>query len=156
MKRSTAWFFQIALVLLGLGVLAFLLGAPHVEGRNAHATTFEIYFKDPFLAYVYAGSIPFFIALCRAIGLFGHAGRNGAFSPATLAALRVIKRCALILMGFVAGGAVFILIFGDKEDRPPGVFMSLLAALATGIMAFTAARFARKVQDTLRRSEGSR
>jgi hypothetical protein len=52
-------FLQVVIVLIGIGVLAFMLWEPHVEGRNAHATVFEIYFHDPFLAYAYIGSIPF-------------------------------------------------------------------------------------------------
>lgn len=154
MKSSSASFLQLVIVLIGLGMLALMLVEPHLEGRNAHATTFEIYFKDPFLAYVYAGSIPFFVALYRAFGLFGHVRRNGAFSETTVNALRAIKRCALALLGFIAGGAVFILMFGDGEDRPAGVFMSLLAALgATGI-ATVAAMAARNLQRALRRAAG--
>src|SRR4029079_14915748 len=61
MKRSSALFLQAAIVPIGIAVGAFLLWEPRLEGRNAHATTFEIYFKDPFLAYVYLGSIPFFV-----------------------------------------------------------------------------------------------
>jgi hypothetical protein len=53
MKSSSAWFLQVAIVLMGIGTLGLMLWEPHLEGRNAHATTFEIYFKDPFLAYVY-------------------------------------------------------------------------------------------------------
>ena len=68
MKSSLALFLQAAIALIGIGSLALLLWEPHIEGRNAHATTFEIYFKDPFLAYVYVGSIPFFVALYRAFG----------------------------------------------------------------------------------------
>ena len=63
MKNSSALLLQGVTVLVGIAVLAFLLWEPHIEGRNAHATTFEIYFKDPFLAYVYLGSAPFFVAL---------------------------------------------------------------------------------------------
>src|SRR6186997_3294345 len=122
MKRSSTIFLQIVIVLIGIGALALMLWEPHIEGRNAHATVFEIYFKDPFLAYVYVGSMPFFVALYRAFGLFGHARQNRAFSQETVDALRAIKRCAIILIGFVAGGVVFILMFGDKEDRPAGVF----------------------------------
>jgi len=70
MNRSLVLLLQVVIVLIGLATLAFLLGEPHFEGRNAHATTFAIYFKDPFLAYVYLGSVPFFIALCRAFALF--------------------------------------------------------------------------------------
>src|SRR3982751_5964367 len=131
-KRSSTAFLQAVIVLIALGAFALLLWEPHLEGRNAHATSFEIYFKDPFLAYVYVGSIPFFIALYRAFGLFGHVRQNGAFSQVTVNALRVIKRCALALMGFVGGGVVFILLCGDGEDRPAGIFMSFLATVAAG------------------------
>lgn len=154
MKSSTAAFLQAVVVLIGIGILAFLLGEPHLEGRNAHATTFEIYFRDPFLAYVYVGSIPFFVALYRAFGLFGLAGRTGGFSAETVDALRSIKRCALTLLGFVAGGVIIILMNGDPDDRPAGVFMSFLVASPTVVVATVAGKFARKVQRTLRGSEG--
>lgn len=156
MKRSFAFFLQAAIVLIGVGALAFLLWEPHVEGRNAHATTFEIYFKDPFLAYVYLGSTPFFVALYRAFGLFGHVRRDRKFSQANVDALRTIKRCAMAKIGFVAGGVVFILMFGDGEDRPAGVFMSFLVTLAAGIMTAMTAIFGRKVQRVLNQPEGGR
>jgi Protein of unknown function (DUF2975) len=156
MKRGPALFLQVVIMLIGIGALAFLLWEPHVEGRNAHATTFEIYFKDPFLAYAYVGSIPFFVALYRAFGLFRRAGRDGAFSQVSVDTLRAINRCALATMGFVAGGVVIILLTGDKEDRPAGIFMSLLVTLLVGGIATAAAMFARKLQNSLRQSEGSR
>ena len=156
MKRSSALFFQVIIVLIGLGVGALMLWEPHLEGRNAHATTFEIYFKDPFLAYVYLGSTPFFIALYRAFALFGQVRQNRGFSQATLDALRAIKHCAIALIGFVAGAAVFIVIFGDQEDRPAGIFMSFLALLASSAIAVAAAMFARSLQGALRRSDGLR
>jgi hypothetical protein len=154
MKKSTALFLQVIVVLVGTAVLAFMLWEPHLEGRNVHVTTFEIYFKDPFLAYVYVASIPFFLALYRAYGLFGHAGQTGEFSRVTVAALRAIKRCAIALIGFVAGAVVIILMFGDGEDRPAGIFMSFLVTLGASGIAIAAAMFARHVQTTLRRSEG--
>jgi len=156
MKSSAALFLQGAVVLTGLAALTFLLGEPHLEGRNAHATLFEIYFKDPFLAYVYVGSIPFFVALYRAFGLFGHVQRNGAFTPATVKVLRTIKRCGLALLGFAAGGVAIILVFGDKEDRPPGLFMGFLAVLVSNSIAVGAAMFERNLQNALRRAEDSR
>lgn len=143
-------------MLIGIGVLALMLWEPHIEGRNAHATTFEIYFKDPFLAYVYMGSTPFFIALYRAFGLFGHVRKNGAFSQVTVDALRAIKHCAITLIGFVAIGVIIIIAFGDKDDRPAGFFMSLLFTLASSGIAIAAEMFARNLQKTLRRSKGSR
>lgn len=156
MKSISAIFLQLAIVLIGIGVLALLLWEPHLEGRNVHATTFEIYFHDPFLAYVYVGSIPFFIALYRAYGLCGHVRQSGAFSQVSVEALRAIKHCAMAIIGFVAGAVVFILSLGDGEDRPAGIFMCLLVTLASGVMATAAALLARKLQKTLARPEASR
>ena len=66
MKRSSTAFLQVVIVLISIGALALMLWEPHIEGRNVHATLFEIYFKDPFLAYAYIASIPFFMALYQA------------------------------------------------------------------------------------------
>jgi hypothetical protein len=57
-----------------------MLWEPHLEGRNAHATLFQIYFNDPFLAYAYMASIAFFVALYQAFKLLGHIARNEVFS----------------------------------------------------------------------------
>jgi hypothetical protein len=149
MKSGTALFLQFLTVLVGLAVLGFLLGEPHLEGRNAHATLFAIYFNDPFLAYVYVGSVPFFVALWRAFGLLGDVRRTGTFSSATVQALRTIQRCALVLLGFVAGAVVIILATGDGEDRPAGIFMGALAALVASGIAVAAALSARRLQRTL-------
>ncbi len=154
MKSGSALFLQVAIVLVGIGGLALMLWEPHLEGRNAHAATFAIYCKDPFLAYAYVGSMPFFVALYRAFGLFGHARQNGVFSGVTVDALRSIKHCATATIGFVAVGTVFIIVSGDKDDRPAGVFMSLLVTFAASVVATTAARCARNLQNALRRSEG--
>ncbi len=156
MKSHTAIFLQIAIVLLGMAVLVLLLWEPHLEGRNARATTFEIYFNDPFLAYVYLGSVPFFLALPRAFGLFGDVRKTGAFSQESVTALRAIKLCALALLGFVAGGIVLIMKFGDQDDRPAGLFMSLLVAVAASVIALAAAVFARNLQGASERAVGNR
>ena len=110
MKRSSTIFLQVVIVLIGIGALALLLWEPHIEGRNAHATLFEIYFKDPFLAYVYIASIPFFVALYQAFKVLGYAGQNKVFSQAAVKALRTIKYCAIAIIGFVAVGEIFIML----------------------------------------------
>src|SRR3954463_15594228 len=125
MKRSSTVFLQAVIVLIGIGALAFLLWEPHFEGRNAHATIFEIYFKDPFLAYAYLASIPFFVALYQAFKVLGYAGQNKVFSQAAVKALRTIKYCAIAMIGFVAVGEIFLML-GDSDDRAGAVFMGLL------------------------------
>src|SRR5690242_19336871 len=103
MRSGAIWFLRGVVALFGLGVLAFLLAEPHFEGRNAGASVSTIYFRDPFLAYVYVGSVPFFFGLFQAIRLLGLAGSQRQFSPAALRSVRTIKFCALVVLGFIAG-----------------------------------------------------
>src|SRR5436309_3413116 len=102
MKQRSTVFLQAVVVLIGIGALALMLWEPNIEGRNAHATLFEVYFKDPFLAYAYVASIPFFAALYQAFKVFGYAGQNKIFSQAAVKALQTIRYCAIAVIGFVA------------------------------------------------------
>src|SRR6476660_5565270 len=129
MKRSSTIFLQAVIVLSGIGALALMLWEPRIEGRNAHATLFEIYFKDPFLAYVYVASIPFFVALYQAFKVLGYAGRNEVFSQSAVNALRTIKYCAMAVIGFMAGAEIIILSH-TGEDRAGGVAMGILITFA--------------------------
>jgi hypothetical protein len=147
MKRCSTVFLQAAIVLIGISALAFMLWEPHIEGRNAHATLVEVYFQDPFLAYAYLASIPFFVGLYQAFKLLGFAGENKVFSPAAVNALRTIKYCAIALLGLVALSVVFML-FEDPadDDRPAGVFLRLLTAVPSIVVATAAAMFERALQ----------
>ncbi len=148
MKGSSTIFLQVVVVLIGIGALALMLWEPHIEGRNAHATLFEIYFKDPFLAYAYIASIPFFAALYQAFKVLGYVRNNMTFSQTTVKALRTIKHCAIAIVGFVAVGVIFM-VFGDKEDRPAGVFMRILIAFPSIVIATAAAVFERILQNAV-------
>lgn len=144
MKRSSTIILQVVIVLIGIGAVAALLWGPRIEGRNAHTTNFEIYFKDPFLAYAYIASIPFFVALYQAFKALRYAGRNKIFSPEVVKALRTIKYCALAIIGFVAGGEIIIIMLNNGSDDPAGgVFVGLLIACGAIMMAITAAKFER-------------
>jgi hypothetical protein len=148
LKRSSTAFLQGVIVLIGMGALAIMLWEPHVEGRNAHATVFEVYFKDPFLAYAYLASVPFFVALYHGFKVLGYAGRNQVFSPAAVKSLRTIKFCAIALVGFVAVGEIFILM-SDSDDRAGGVFMGVLITFGSIVMATAAATFERILQNAV-------
>ncbi len=140
MKRNSIRFFQFIIVLIGVGALFFLLWEPQIEGRNTYATQFEIYFKDPFLAYVYFASIPFFILLFQAFKVLGGGGKS---SQDAVNALRRIKYCAISMIGFVAIGEVFIML-NNSDDRAGGVFMGILVTLFSIVIAVTAEMFEKK------------
>jgi hypothetical protein len=134
MNFGATLFLRAVLVLVGIGILTLLLVEPHFEGRNANATVFEIYFKDPFLAYVYVGSIPFFVGLFHAIKVLGYAERNKEFSPSTVSSVRTIKYCALTLLAFVVGAEI-IIVSQESDDHAGGVMIGVFIAFIAIVVA---------------------
>lgn len=147
MKRSPTISLQVVIVLIGIGVLAALLWEPHLEGRNAHATLLQVYFKDPFLAYVYIASIPFFVALYQAFKVLGYAGQNQVFSQAAVKALRTIKYCAFITAASVVAADAYLRIAARGNDDPAGAIMlGIVATFASVVIGTAAAVFERVLQ----------
>jgi hypothetical protein len=150
MKRASTIFLQIVIVLLGIGVLAALLYEPQVEGRNVNATQFEIYFKDPFLAYIYLAFVPFFVGLYQAFRMLGYVRREEIFSPRAVRALRILKYCAMATALFIAGALAYIFIFvRGTDDIAGGVAMGLFIIFVSAIIAAAAAVFERTLQNAV-------
>ena len=149
MKRSSIIVLQVVVCLIGIGALAFLLWEPHIEGRNAHATLFQIYFNDPFLAWAYTASIAFFVGLWEAYKLLGYIGRNEVFRERSVKALRTIKYCAKIIVGFVVAAEAYLFIVRPGDDIAGGVFMGLLIIFASGVVAIAAAVFEKTLQSAV-------
>ncbi len=127
-----------------------MLWEPHLEGRNAHATLFQIYFNDPFLAYAYIASIAFFVALYQAFKLLGYVGRSDVFSQRSVKALRTIKYCAMSLVGFLVGAeAYFFIVQRGKDDIAGGVMMGLFLIFISVVVATAAAVFERTLQSAV-------
>ena len=63
-------------------------------------------------------------------------------------ALRTIRLCALAMIGFVAGAEILILM-ADSDDRAGGVFMGVLIAFGSIVIATAAATFERILQSAL-------
>lgn len=150
MRKISAIALQAAVVLLAGSVLGVMLWVPPHEGRNANATLFATYFKDPFLAYAYIGSIPFFAALWQAFKVLGDMGRGEVLAPRTVKALRSIRYCALATAGLVSGGVAFIIITaGGKDDIAGGVMPGAFAVFVSLAAAGAAAVFENMVRSAL-------
>jgi hypothetical protein len=157
-KRGFTIFLQVVIVLIGIGVLAGLLWEPQVEGRNVHATQFEIYFKDPFLAYIYLAFVPFFVGVYQAFKTLGYARRNEIFSQRSVRALRIIKYCALTTAIFIVGAEAYIFIFiRGTDDIAGGVAMGVFIIFVSAIIATAAAVLGRILQNRVEiKSENGR
>ncbi len=146
MRKSSTIILQIVIVLIGIGALFLLLWEPHLEGRNKDATLVQIYFNDPFLAWAYTASIAFFVGLAQAFKLLGYIGRNEIFSQSSVKALRTIRYCASVLVGFVVAGEAYLFIVRPGDDIAGGVFIGLLLIFASGVVAIAAGMFERILQ----------
>lgn len=146
MKRLSTLFLKAVILLMGVGILVWMLYMPQFEGRNVHATFTQIYFQDPFLAYIYISSIPFFVSLFQVFKLLGYIEQNKAFSQASVKALRRIKYCALITAGCIVCAVSFI-FFTSVEDDPAGfIALGTYMTFATIVVATAAAVFERLLQ----------
>lgn len=150
MKRASTIFLQVVIVVLGIGLLAALLWEPQVEGRNVNATQFEIYFKDPFLAYIYLAFVPVFVGFFQAFRLLGNARRDEIFSVRSVRALRIIKYCAIATAAFIVGALAYIfIVVRGTDDIAGGVAMGLFITFVSAVIATAAAVFERILQNAV-------
>lgn len=147
MKRATVIFLQLIILTLGITILAALLWEPWVEGVNVNATTlYDIYFDDPFLAYIYFSFIPVFVGLYQAFKLVGNIGRDETFSHSSAQALRTIKYCAMIFAGLIFLAVTFIVInMRGSDDIAGGVAVGFFFIVSSLVIATAAAMFERKL-----------
>jgi hypothetical protein len=151
MQKSLSLVGQTVVVVLGTVVFAALLWEPTVEGVNANATTlYEIYFDDPFLAYIYFSFIAVFVALYQAFKLMGYIRQGGAYSQKSVQALRTIKYCALAFAGLILAAVAYIVIaVRGEDDIAGGVAVGLFMIIVSAIAATTAALFERRLMKKL-------
>lgn len=147
MKQSSTLFLKFVIFLIGAVVLAGLLVFPHFEGRNDNADLIHIYFQDPFLAYIYISSIPFFIGLYQGFNLLGYIDKNIAFSELSVKALRTIKYCAFIICIMLAGAMKWIFAFAHDDDAPGVVLIGIVIIFASFVVGTFAAVLQKLLQN---------
>src|SRR4051812_26128755 len=101
MKRSSTLFLKAVIVLIAVVVLTAMLWLPRTEGRAANLDLLAIY-TDPFVIYLYLGSIPFFVGLYQAFKVLNLIDANAAFSQHAVDTLKRLKFAALSLIGVIA------------------------------------------------------
>jgi len=127
MKRIPTIFLQFVIVLIGIGTLVAILWEPLLEGANIHSTWVDVYFKDPFIAYAYATSLLFFIALYQAFILLGYIRNNTVFSLRSLAALRIIQYCSLATACLIVARVIYASVtIRSQDDSAGGVMLGLV------------------------------
>src|SRR6185436_6212526 len=129
MKRGSTLFLKVVLLLIAIGVLAWLLWFPQTEGRAANLDLISIY-TDPFIIFGFIASIPFFVGLYQAFKLLNLIEANKAFSQAAVNTLRNMKFASLGLIGFIAGAVLYIRFFVHGDDPAGPTALGIIVAFA--------------------------
>ncbi|PUB16656.1 DUF2975 domain-containing protein [Paenisporosarcina sp. OV554] len=150
MKRGTTLFLKIAVILIGIPVLALCIFlVPEIGNYAAELYPDIAYIKYLVLIDLYAAAIPFYFALYQAFKLLSYIDKNKAFSNLSVKALKTIKYCALtISILYVVGMPLFFLI-GDKDDAPGVIVIGLVIIFASMVIAVFAAVLQRLLQEAI-------
>jgi hypothetical protein len=149
MKKISIVFLQAVVVLISIVALVLLIWLPLKEGRATNLDLVDIY-ADKFILYMYAASIPFFVALYKAFRLLGYIGQNKVFSAKAVGALKHIKYCAIILSALIVVAGLFIRFTHNKEDDPAGFLaICIVTTFASIVVATAAAIFEKLLQNAV-------
>ena len=148
MKRGSTLFLKVVILLIAIGVLTGLLWFPVTEGRATHLDLVGIY-SDPFIIYIYIGSIPFFVGLYQAFTLLNLIDANTVFSQRSVSALRKIKFASLSVVGFIAIALLYVRFFAHGDDPAGPSMLGIVISFASVVIATAAAVFEKLLQNAV-------
>ncbi|MGE7826899.1 DUF2975 domain-containing protein [Paenibacillus sp. NPDC093718] len=140
MKRGSTLFLRIAVILIGIPVLALcIFVVPEIAEFIAELYPDHTYLRYLVFIDLYATAIPFYFALYQAYKLLGYIDKNKAFSELSVRVLKNIKNCAVIISSlFVVGMPLFYLI-AEKDDAPGIILIGMALIFASMVIAVFAA-----------------
>jgi hypothetical protein len=146
MKRHITIFLRLVVLLIAIVALAGMIRFPQTEGRAANLDLISIY-TDPFIIYIYIGSVPFFVGLYQAYKLLNYIDRNKAFSQGAVNTLKNIKFASFSLIGFIALALFYIRFFAHGDDPAGPTALGILVSFTVAVIAATAAVFQKRLQN---------
>lgn len=148
MKRGSTLFLKIVVVLIAILTFAGLAWFPQTEGRAVNLNLISIY-SDPFIIYIYIGSVPFFVGLYQAFKLLNLIDANKAFSRSAVKTLKNMKYAALSLVGFIVLALFYIRFFTTGDDPAGPTMMGLVAIFTSTVIATAAGVFQKLLQNAV-------
>ncbi len=148
MRKLSISFLKIVISFIAIGVFIGMVLFPQTEGRAANLDLISIY-KDPFIIYVYIGSIPFFVGLYQAFRLLNLIGASKVTSEAGVNTLKNIKYSALSLIGFITLALLFIRFFANGDDPAGPTMLGFIVIFVNLVIATTASSIQNRLQNSL-------
>jgi hypothetical protein len=148
MKRGTTLFLKMAVILIGIPVLALgIFGLTWLPKNPANPEYAHILY--PIVAGMYVSIIPFFAALVQAFKLLGYIDKNQAFSELSVKALKNIKFCAITISVLYAIILPFVFMVAELDDAPGLVIIGMVPIFASMVIAVFAAVLQRLLQEAI-------
>ncbi|MGR0121398.1 DUF2975 domain-containing protein [Bacillus halotolerans] len=150
MKRGSTLFLKIAVILIGIPVLALCIFlVPQIANFAAELYPDISYLK--YLVYIdlYAAAIPFYFALYQAFTLLSYIDRNKAFSELSVRALKKIKYCAITISLLLLAGMPLFYLIAEMDDAPGIILIGLVLIFASMVIAVFAAVLQRLLQEAI-------
>ncbi|MGM7719483.1 DUF2975 domain-containing protein [Metabacillus sp. Hm71] len=150
MKLVSTLFLKIAVILLGLPVLALCIFLVPELGSVAAKLLPEFAFIK-YLVFIvfYASAIPFYFALYQAFKLLRYIDKNEAFSQISVTALKKIKYCAMTISCLHVLVLPLFYLFAEIDDAPGVIFVGLVVPFASMVIAVFAAVLQRLLQEAI-------
>ncbi|MDF2606730.1 MAG: hypothetical protein K0S34_925 [Bacillales bacterium] len=148
MKHGSTLFLKLAVILIGLPVLALgLYGIPWL-GKNPVNPDYA-YMLYPIVIGMYLAIVPFFIALFQSFKLLSYIDNNQAFSELSVKGLKNIKMCAITISGLYVLIIPFIYMVAELDDAPGLIIMGMVPIFASMVIAVFAAVLQRLLQEAI-------
>ncbi len=150
MKQVSTLFLKIAVILIGIPILALCIFLVPELGNLAAKLLPDFAYIHYFVFIVFYGSaIPFYAALYQAFKLLRYIDRNKAFSEWSVEALKKIKYCAITISCLHVLVLPLFYLFAEKDDAPGVVFIGLVVPFASMVIAVFAAVLQRLLKEAI-------
>ncbi len=150
MKRGTTLFLKIAVIFIGIPILALcIFGLPWLAKEAAESSSEIALVLYGILIVMYVSAIFFFIALYHAFKLLSYIDKNKAFSELSVKALKNIKNCATIISIIYVIGMPFFYIIGELDDAPGVILIGMSFIFAPMVIAVFAAMLQKLLKESI-------
>jgi len=150
MKRGTTLFLKMAVIMIGIPILALCIFlVPKIGNFAGELYPTIAYMKSLVLMDMYAAAIPFYFALYNAFKLLSYIDKNQAFSGLSVRALRNIRYCAITISTLYLLGMPLYYLMGRRVDPPSFIPMGLVIIFASMVIAVFAAVLQRLLQEAI-------
>jgi len=140
MKRGTTLFLKVAVILIGIPVLALCIFlVPEIANFAAELYPDNSYVNYYVFIVLYSSAIPFYFALYQAFKLLNYIDNNKAFSELSVQALKKIKYCAITISSLYVIGMPISYLIAEQDDAPGIIVIGMIMIFASLVIAVFAA-----------------